>query len=153
MASRNRVGVIGRPNVGKSTLFNKLSRTRKAVVKDEPGVTRDILIEPCEWWGRHFDVVDTGGVTEARIGLAPLIREQTLAILSSLDLLVVVLDGRAGLVPEDRDVVRLAVETGKPVLLAVNKLDSQRDLDVALRISRIRPRHRAGRLRTRLRYR
>jgi GTPase len=132
MVSRNRVGLIGRPNVGKSTLFNKLSRTRKAVVKDEPGVTRDILIEPCEWWGRSFDVVDTGGLTEGQEGFAPLIREQTLSILSSLDLLVVILDGRVGLIPEDRDVVRLATETGKPILLAINKLDQQRNLDVAL---------------------
>lgn len=132
MAPRNRVGLIGRPNVGKSTLFNKLSRTRKAVVRDEPGVTRDILIEPCDWWGRQFDVVDTGGLTEDRLGLAPLIREQTLSILSSLELLIVILDGRAGLIPEDREVVRLAMETGRPVLLVINKMDRQRDLDVAL---------------------
>jgi GTP-binding protein len=133
MASfRNRVGLIGRPNVGKSSLFNKLSRTRKAVVRDEPGVTRDVLIEPCEWWGRTFDIVDTGGITEERVGLSPLIREQTLSILGSLDALIVILDGRAGLIPEDRDIVRIAKETGKPVLLAVNKLDSERDLEIAL---------------------
>ncbi len=129
---RNRVGLIGRPNVGKSSLFNKLTRTRKAVVKDERGVTRDILIEPAEWWGRSFDVVDTGGITEEREGFAPLIREQTLSMLSSLDLLVVILDGRSGLLPEDRDVIRIAKEAGKPILLVVNKLDRQIDLDVAL---------------------
>ncbi len=132
LALRNRVGLIGRPNVGKSTLFNKISRTRKAVVKDQPGVTRDVLIEPCDWWGRTFDIVDTGGITEDRVGLSPLIREQTLSILESLDALVVILDGRAGLIPEDRDIVRIAQETGKPVLLAVNKIDSQRDLDITL---------------------
>lgn len=129
---RNRVGLIGRPNVGKSSLFNKLTRTRKAVVRDERGVTRDILIEPADWWGRSFDVVDTGGITEEREGFAPLIREQTLSMLASLDLLVVILDGRSGLLPEDRDVIRIAKEAGKPILLVVNKLDRQIELDVAL---------------------
>ena len=62
---KNRVAIIGRPNVGKSTLFNILTRTRKSVVRNEPGVTRDIIIEPAEWWGHEFEVLDTGGLTEA----------------------------------------------------------------------------------------
>lgn len=130
--SRNRVALIGRPNVGKSTLFNKLTRTRKAVVRNEPGVTRDILIEPTDWWGRSFNVVDTGGLTEDKNGFSPLIREQTLSILGSVDILVLVMDGRSGLIPEDRDLIRIAKETGKPVLLCVNKLDQQKDIDVHL---------------------
>jgi GTPase len=129
MESRNRIALIGRPNVGKSTLFNKLTRTRKAVVRDEPGVTRDILIEPADWWGREFDVVDTGGLTEDKRGFAPLIREQTLSILSSVDLLVAIFDGRVGLCPEDRDIVRLAKETGRPLLLVVNKVDRENETD------------------------
>ena len=130
--SRNRVAIIGRPNVGKSTLFNKLTRTRKAVVRDEPGVTRDILIEATEWWGRSFNVVDTGGLTEEKSGFSPLIREQTLAILEAVDILVAVMDGRSGLIPEDRDLIRVAKETGLPVLLVVNKLDQQKGIDTAI---------------------
>lgn len=127
-----RVAIIGRPNVGKSTLFNKLTRTRSAVVKDEPGVTRDVLIHPAEWWGHTFEVVDTGGLTEDSRGLSPLIREQTIAALRSIDLLLVVMDGRAGLVPEDREVIKVAKESGKPILLVINKLDRQVDLDSEL---------------------
>ena len=68
MSSRNeisRVAIVGRPNVGKSTLFNILTGTRKAVVKNQAGVTRDIQIEACEVWGKHFEIIDTGGITEA----------------------------------------------------------------------------------------
>lgn len=125
MSSRvlERVALFGRPNVGKSTLFNSLTRTRKALVKNEPGVTRDLLIERALWWGREFEVVDTGGVTESKDGFAPLIREKVLSSLHAFDLLVVILDGRAGLMPEDRDIVRMAKESGKKFLLVVNKID------------------------------
>ncbi|NJL24434.1 MAG: GTP-binding protein [Calothrix sp. SM1_5_4] len=71
-----RVALVGRPNVGKSSLFNRLTRSRKAVVKNEAGVTRDIQIEPTEWWGKSFEVVDTGGISEGKEGFTPLIREQ-----------------------------------------------------------------------------
>lgn len=127
---RNRVALVGRPNVGKSTLFNKLTRTRKAVVRDEPGVTRDILIEPTEWWGRQFDVVDTGGLTDERNGFAPLIRENTLGVLSSVDLILTIFDGRSGLIPEDREVLRAAKMAGKPVLIVVNKVDRSQEAEV-----------------------
>ncbi|MBL7686691.1 MAG: 50S ribosome-binding GTPase, partial [Bdellovibrionaceae bacterium] len=72
----SRVAIIGRPNVGKSTLFNFLTESRKAVVKNQPGVTRDILIEPAEIWGNKFDVIDTGGLTESPDLFSQLIREQ-----------------------------------------------------------------------------
>lgn len=127
---RSRVAIIGRPNVGKSTLFNTLTRTRKAVVKNEPGVTRDVLVEPAEWWGHKFDVVDTGGITESDEGFSALIREQVLDILGSMDLLLVVMDGKVGLVPEDRDIIRIAKESGKPFLLVVNKVDRFQDADL-----------------------
>lgn len=127
----SRVAIIGRPNVGKSTLFNFLTDSRKAVVKNQPGVTRDILIEPAEVWGVKFDVIDTGGLTEASDLFSQLIREQVVEFLASVDHLIVVMDGRAGLLPEDRDIIRIAKETGKPFLLVVNKVDRSHDLELA----------------------
>ena len=86
-----KVAIIGRPNVGKSTLFNILTETRKAVVKDRPGVTRDIQMEASEIWGKKFLIVDTGGLTEAPDTFSQLIREQVCEFLSDVDLLLVVL--------------------------------------------------------------
>lgn len=128
----SRVALIGRPNVGKSSLFNKLTRTRKSVVRNEPGVTRDILIETAEWWGTSFEVIDTGGITEDQQGFSPLIFEQVVSILKSVDLLVVVMDGRVGLVPEDKVLVRLAKETGLPFLLVANKIDRTETSEIEL---------------------
>lgn len=119
-----RVAIIGRPNVGKSTLFNRLTRSRLAVVKNEPGVTRDIQIEPCEWWGKSFEIVDTGGITGDKGGFSPLIRKQVIEYLDSVDMNILVLDGRAGLVPEDRDALIIAKRSGKPLLVVVNKCDN-----------------------------
>lgn len=125
-----KVAIIGRPNVGKSTLFNLLTETRKAVVKDQPGVTRDIQMEAAEIWGKKFLIVDTGGLTEAPDTFSQLIREQVVEFLSDVDLLVVVMDGRAGLIPEDREVVRIAKTVGKKLLIVVNKVDSGKDEDL-----------------------
>ncbi|MBX3021307.1 MAG: ribosome biogenesis GTPase Der [Bdellovibrionales bacterium] len=118
-----RVALVGRPNVGKSTLFNRLTRSRKAVVKDEPGVTRDIQIEPTEWWGKSFEVVDTGGISEGKDGFTPLIRETVVDFLNSVDLVIFVVDGRAGIVPEDRVAYRTIKATGLPFVTVVNKCD------------------------------
>lgn len=118
-----RVALVGRPNVGKSTLFNRLTRSRKAVVKDEPGVTRDIQIETTEWWGKTFEVVDTGGLSDDREGFTPLIRHQVIEFLGSTDLVVFIADGRAGIMPEDRAAFRVVKESGKPFLVVVNKCD------------------------------
>lgn len=126
-----KVAVIGRPNVGKSTLFNIVTETRKAVVKNQSGVTRDILIEPVEIWGKQFDMIDTGGITEAGDLFSKLIREQVGEFLHSVDLIVAVMDGRAGLVPEDRDIIRIAQQTGKPFLLVINKVDSVSEEEMA----------------------
>src|SRR5688572_17178123 len=103
-----RVAIIGRPNVGKSTLFNILTRSRKAVVKNEPGVTRDIQSDITDWWGKSFEVLDTGGLTNRLDDFSPLIFQQVLAALGQVNLLVLVLDGKTGLHPEDRDIVRVA---------------------------------------------
>ena len=122
-----KVAIIGRPNVGKSTLFNILTDSRKAVVKNQPGVTRDIMVEPVSIWGKSFDVIDTGGVTEANDLFSKLIREQVSDFLFSVDFIVAVMDGRAGLLPEDRDIIKLAKQTGHPMLLVINKVDSQHE--------------------------
>jgi GTP-binding protein len=118
-----KVAVVGRPNVGKSTLFNILTDSRKAVVKNQAGVTRDIIIEPCEIWGRHFDLIDTGGITEAHDTFSQLIREQVTEFLQTVDLMVLVADGRAGMIPEDREIVKIAKAVGKPFVIMVNKID------------------------------
>lgn len=125
-----KVAIIGRPNVGKSTLFNIITDSRKAVVKNQAGVTRDIIIEPVDIWGKQFDLIDTGGITEAGDIFSKLIREQVTEFLHSVDLIVAVMDGRAGLVPEDRDIIRVAKQTGKPFLLVINKVDKVIDEDM-----------------------
>jgi GTP-binding protein len=126
-----KVAIIGRPNVGKSTLFNVLTGKRKAVVKDQPGVTRDIIVEPMEIWGKGFDLIDTGGITESADLISKLIREQVSEFLHSVDLILAVMDGRSGLLPEDRDIIKIAKQTGKPFLLIINKVDRQHEEDMA----------------------
>jgi GTP-binding protein len=125
-----KVAIVGRPNVGKSSLFNILTNSRKSVVKNQPGVTRDIIVEQVDVWGKNFDLLDTGGITEAHDTFSQLIREQVIDFLSTVDLLILVMDGRVGLVPEDREIVRIAKETGKPFLIVANKIDRQHEEDI-----------------------
>ncbi|MEI7974258.1 MAG: ribosome biogenesis GTPase Der [Bdellovibrio sp.] len=120
---RSLVAIVGRPNVGKSSLFNLLTESRKALVKNEPGVTRDLIFEEAELWGKSFQLVDTGGITEAKDLISSLVRDQVSSFLKSADLLIFVVDGRDGIIPEDREVFRLIQESGKPFLLVVNKVD------------------------------
>lgn len=126
------VALLGRPNVGKSTLFNKLTRSRKAIVKDQPGVTRDVQIEETEWWGRSFQVADMGGLTEDKSGFSPLIRKRVFSFLEQTDLLILVFDGKSGMVPEDREVLRVAQASGKPYVCVVNKIDKYQLADELL---------------------
>ena len=122
------VAIVGRPNVGKSSLFNRLLGARRAIVDDAPGVTRDRVTARTSSGGRAFMLVDTGGIgaesprEEATIGAR--VRAQTLAAIDDAHCLVCVLDGHAGLLAEDRDVVRLLRRSGKPVLWVVNKIDT-----------------------------
>ncbi len=125
-----KVAIIGRPNVGKSTLFNIITDARKAIVKNQPGVTRDIQVEPVDIWGKKFDLIDTGGVTEASDIFSKLIKEQVCDFLFSVDFIVAVMDGRVGLVPEDKDIIKIAKQTGKPMLLVINKVDRQHEEDL-----------------------
>lgn len=123
--------IIGRPNVGKSTLFNYLVESRRSVVKNQPGVTRDIIFEEAELWGKTFELVDTGGITEADDVISTRIREHVIEFLKSVDYLLVVMDYRTGLCPEDKEIIRIAKETGKEMLLIVNKVDKAQELDIA----------------------
>ena len=124
-----RVAIIGRPNVGKSSLYNVLTRSRKAVVKDQPGVTRDILTGTADWWGKQFEVLDTGGLTQSKDVFSPLIYRQVLSVLKYVDLLVVMMDAKTGFTPEDRDIVRIAKESGQPFFIVVNNVDRAQEAD------------------------
>lgn len=121
----NVVAIIGRPNVGKSTLFNKLTGQRIAIVDDTPGVTRDRIYGDCEWLGRHFMLVDTGGIEPASddIILKQMQRQAQLAI-DSADVIIFVTDIRTGVVATDMEVASMLQKSGKPIILAVNKCDS-----------------------------
>jgi GTP-binding protein len=118
------VAIVGRPNVGKSTLFNRLIGSRQAIVDPTPGVTRDRLYADAEWRGQTFTLVDTGGFEPLREEEIPRkVREQAEQAIHEADLLVLVVDGQAGLMATDIDVAAILRRTHKPLLLVVNKLD------------------------------
>ncbi len=122
-----RVVLVGRPNVGKSTLFNRLSGTRRAIVTAIPGTTRDVIALPVEWQGAHFELVDTGDMFGASEDpLHALVLERGRRAIESADLLVLVADGREGLVPGDRDIAKVVRAADTPAMLAINKADDKR---------------------------
>jgi GTP-binding protein len=125
-ALRGGVAIVGRPNVGKSTLFNRLTGSRRSIVGDESGITRDRIYGEVHWQGRTARVVDTGGIVpddEAHIP-AEIFRQARFA-LDEADAIVMVVDGRTELAAPDIDLARLLIKTGKPLFLAVNKIDAQ----------------------------
>ncbi|HEV2814072.1 MAG TPA: ribosome biogenesis GTPase Der [Solirubrobacteraceae bacterium] len=127
-----KVAVVGYPNVGKSSLVNRLSGTRPAVVHERPGVTRDRNELECEWNGRRFTLIDTGGVDFSdEDPLAGSIREQAQAALNDADVAVLVVDARAGQRPGDEELADLLRRWPKPVLIAANKIDSAKDVPLA----------------------
>ncbi|MBK9294385.1 MAG: ribosome biogenesis GTPase Der [Oligoflexia bacterium] len=133
MNKRLKVAIIGRPNVGKSTLFNKITNTRKAVVKDEPGVTRDIHQQKTDWCGVFFDLYDTGGVTDSNNKMWNVaIKRQALKAAAFADKIIFVLDGKYGLNPEDRDLCIEIKKLNKPFLAVVNKIDDLTKSEMAL---------------------
>lgn len=124
------VAIVGRPNVGKSTLFNRISGTRKAIVDDFPGVTRDRNYIDVTWDDRTFTLIDTGGFEpEAKEGLLPQMREQAVLAVEEADLIIFLADGKEGLTPADHDVADLLRRSGKPLVFAVNKIDSQKRME------------------------
>ena len=131
--SKPLVAIVGRPNVGKSMLFNKLCGRRLSIVEDTPGVTRDRLYAECEWCGRKFDMVDTGGIaptTDSEILLY--MREQAQIAINSATVIVLVTDIRTGVTAADKDVANMLLRSRKPVVLAVNKADSTGAEDPAI---------------------
>jgi GTP-binding protein len=121
------VAIIGRPNVGKSTLFNRILGSRTAIVDDVPGVTRDRNYADADYRNRPFRLVDTGGLDpSASEGLLALIRRQSELAIAEADILILLMDGRTGLTPADQEVVRLLRGTPKPLFVAVNKIDTSK---------------------------
>ncbi len=121
------VAIVGRPNVGKSTLFNRLLGRRKAVVVNEPGVTRDLNYADMEERGRTFTLVDTGGFEAVPVdAIQAQVKEQTRLAIEDADLIVLLMDGRSGLVPGDIELVGMLRKASRPVLYAVNKIDSKK---------------------------
>ena len=121
------VVILGRPNVGKSTLFNKLTGRKRAIVGDEPGITRDRIYGRTEWRGREFHLVDTGGIIPDNKELIPSnILSQARTALDQAALILLVVDARAGITPLDEELAELARVTGSPVFVAANKVDTTR---------------------------
>ena len=121
------VVLIGRPNVGKSTLFNRISDTRRAIVAPVPGTTRDVIAHPAEWQGAKFELVDTGGMFGASEDpLHELVLDRGRRAIADADLLVLVVDGREGLVPGDREIAKVVRQADVPALVAINKTDDRR---------------------------
>ena len=131
--SKPLVAIVGRPNVGKSMLFNRLVGQRLSIVEDTPGVTRDRLYAEAEWCGRKFNMVDTGGIepaTDSEILL--FMREQAQIAINAANVIIFVTDIRTGVTAADKDVANMLLRSKKPVVLAVNKADSTGATDPAV---------------------
>src|SRR5215208_6231760 len=120
------IALVGRPNVGKSSLFNRLTGERRAVIHDVPGTTRDRLYGTAEWNGQEFTVVDTGGIQLASEGLRGEIRAQAEEAMREADVVLFVVDVTTGVTTTDAEVATLLRRTEKPLLLVANKADNVR---------------------------
>ncbi|AUM62494.1 ribosome biogenesis GTPase Der [Spiroplasma monobiae] len=129
MARKGIVAVVGRPNVGKSTLFNRIIREKKAIVEDKPGVTRDRMYGRAEWLTMPFIVVDTGGITLQDSPFSKEIRMQAEIAIKEADVIVFVINYKDGITQEDEAVAKILYKTHKPVILAVNKYDKKEQFD------------------------
>ena len=124
--------IVGRPNVGKSTLFNRLTGTRRSIVTNEPGITRDRIYGTANWEGKSFEVVDTGGIVpEDKAGIPGEILRQARVAIDNATRVVQVVDGRTGPTPLDQELARLMRRAGKPPILAVNKVDTPKQAELA----------------------
>lgn len=123
------VAIVGRPNVGKSTFFNKILGKRISIVEDTPGVTRDRIYGEAEWLGKHFALIDTGGIEpDSKDIILSQMREQAQIAMETSDVILFLVDGREGLTAADREVGEMLMRTGRPVVLVVNKIDNPRNL-------------------------
>src|SRR5699024_9758737 len=125
------VALVGRPNVGKSTLFNRLTRSRDALVADFPGLTRDRKYGQAHVADHHFIVIDTGGIDGTEEGVESYMAEQSLAAIEEADIVLFLVDGRAGLIDADRQIAQLLRQRQKESYVVVNKTDGL-DIDIAI---------------------
>ena len=124
------IAIVGRPNVGKSTLFNKLIGARRAIVEDTPGVTRDRIYGETEWRGRKLVIVDTGGIEPKTDDvILSKMREQAQVAIDTADVIIFMCDIRTGLVADDRDIATMLRKSCKPVVVCVNKADRIGDVE------------------------
>lgn len=129
------VALVGRPNVGKSTLFNRITRSRRAIVTAIAGTTRDGVAQSVTWGGVEFSLVDSGGVYGASEDpLHAMVHEQGRRVIESADLLLLVVDGRQGRAPGDEEIVKALRVAGVPIILVINKMDDRRALDGAMEL-------------------
>lgn len=127
--SKPLIAIVGRPNVGKSTLFNKLTGQRLSIVEDTPGVTRDRIYAPGEWCGKEFMLVDTGGIEpKADDVMLSKMRMQAQIAIDAADVIIFVVDLKSGVTANDADIAHMLQKCGKPVVLCVNKCDSLGDV-------------------------
>lgn len=132
------IAIVGRPNVGKSTLFNRLLRGRKAIVDDTPGVTRDRLYGEFDWRGRRFILVDTGGFEADPVGIMALVRSQAEQAVAEADIILFLVDAKDGLTPADAEVAGLLRKAARrPILLVVNKVDAASQETLAAEFHRL----------------
>src|SRR3954466_6146395 len=132
------VAIVGFPNVGKSTLINRLTESRNAVVHETPGVTRDRKELVCEWGRARFLLIDTGGVDIAdETPITRSIAEQARAAVAEADLVLFVVDARAGITPGDEEIAQILRESRKPVLVVANKIDDPSQDSLALEFHRL----------------
>lgn len=127
--SRGTVAIVGRPNVGKSSIFNRLSGDKLAITDDASGITRDRLYTKCEWLDQEFSIIDTGGIELTNAPFMEEIRAQAELAIDEADLIVLVTDGRVGITNSDKDVVKILHRSKKPIIVAANKIDDIKFMD------------------------
>lgn len=123
------VAIVGRPNVGKSSLFNRLIGDKIAITDDQAGITRDRLYGKCEWLDQKFSVIDTGGIELSNVPFMEEIKAQATLAMDEADIIVLVCDGRVGLTNDDLDVMNILHQTKKPIIVAANKIDDLKFMD------------------------
>lgn len=121
---KSKVAIVGRPNVGKSTIFNRIIEERLSIVEDKPGVTRDRIYADAEWLGKEFSLIDTGGITLEDLPLDLAIKSQAEIAMEEADVIIFTVDIRDGITPLDEDIAQMLYRSNKPIVLALNKTDN-----------------------------